>query len=108
MPTYEYKCKECGHQFEAFQSMSAEPLTDCEKCAGTVERVISGGAGLIFKGSGFYITDYRDSSYTKAAEKESGKTEKKSESKSESKPSGDSTPSKPSSSGDAKASTKAA
>ncbi len=108
MPTYDYKCKECGHQFEAFQSMSAEPLTECEKCDGTVERVISGGAGLIFKGSGFYITDYRDSSYSKAAEKDSGKTDKKPDTKSDSKPSGDSKAPKAKPSGDTKASTRAA
>ena len=108
MPTYEYKCNKCGHEFEAFQSMSAAPLTDCEKCAteGSVERVISGGAGLIFKGSGFYITDYRNSSYKSAADKDSGsKSETKPDAK---KPSSDSKPPKPSSGGDAKSSTKAA
>ena len=68
MPTYEYRCGECGHEFEAFQSITANALTDCPKCEGTVERLISGGAGLLFKGDGFYITDYRSESY-KAAEK---------------------------------------
>ena len=58
MPTYDYRCKNCGHEFEEFQSISADPLTDCPVCDGTVQRVISGGTGLIFKGSGFYITDY--------------------------------------------------
>jgi len=58
MPTYEYKCLECGHRFDVFQKMSEEPLEVCEKCGGAVRRVMSGGSGLIFKGSGFYITDY--------------------------------------------------
>ncbi|MFA4838773.1 MAG: zinc ribbon domain-containing protein [Candidatus Neomarinimicrobiota bacterium] len=59
MPTYEYVCSECGYEFENFQSMSSEPLTVCPKCGKvSVHRRISGGVGLIFKGSGFYITDY--------------------------------------------------
>jgi putative FmdB family regulatory protein len=60
MPTYEYACPKCGHEFELFQSMRDEPLTKCPKCkkAG-VKRLIGGGAGLIFKGTGFYITDYK-------------------------------------------------
>lgn len=57
MPTYEYECQECGHRFEAFQSMSDEPLTECEKCNGPVKRLIFGGTGVIFKGSGFYVND---------------------------------------------------
>ncbi len=60
MPTYDYKCEECDHLFEAFQSMSAEPLKDCPKCEGAVKRMIHGGTGLIFKGSGFYLTDYKN------------------------------------------------
>ena len=69
MPTYEYQCDECTHKFEAFHSMSADPIKDCPKCGvkGRVRRLISGGAGFIFKGSGFYITDYRSESYKKAA-----------------------------------------
>lgn len=69
MPTYEYECHKCGHQFEAFQSIAAEPLTECPQkgCKGRVRRLISGGGGLLFKGSGFYITDYRSDSYKKAA-----------------------------------------
>lgn len=59
MPTYEYRCLDCGHQFEAFQSIQADPIRACPKCSGRVERLISGGTGLIFKGSGFYITDYK-------------------------------------------------
>jgi putative FmdB family regulatory protein len=69
MPTYEYRCNACGHKFEAFHAMSAEPVKVCPKCRKRkVERLISGGAGFIFKGSGFYITDYRSDSYKKAAE----------------------------------------
>jgi putative FmdB family regulatory protein len=60
MPTYDYRCTACKHQFEAFQAMSADPLTSCPVCGGTVERLIGGGAGLVFKGSGFYITDYKN------------------------------------------------
>jgi putative FmdB family regulatory protein len=70
MPTYEYQCSACGEAFEKFQSMSEAALTDCPLCQaeGQVKRLISGGAGLIFKGSGFYITDYRSEGY-KAAQK---------------------------------------
>jgi putative FmdB family regulatory protein len=57
MPTYEYKCKECEHSFEAFQSMRDDPLSICPECGGPVRRVLSGGAGVIFKGEGFYVTD---------------------------------------------------
>ncbi len=73
MPTYEYECQKCGHQFEAVQSMKDAHLTDCpqEACEGPVKRKISRGAGFIFKGSGFYITDYRSDSYKAAAKKES-------------------------------------
>lgn len=58
MPTYEYKCLSCGTHFDAFQKMSDSPLDVCVNCKGSVRRVVSGGSGLIFKGSGFYITDY--------------------------------------------------
>ena len=69
MPTYEYECRKCGHRFEDFQSISADPLTECpvQGCEGRVQRLISGGGGLLFKGSGFYATDYRSDSYKKAA-----------------------------------------
>ena len=86
MPTYHYVCTKCDHEFELFQSMTAEPLVTCPqaKCArkrwgkGKVKRVLSGGAGLIFKGSGFYITDYRSEGYKQAARKDSeGATAKK-------------------------------
>jgi len=57
MPTYEYECKTCSHNFEAFQSMSEQPLKDCPKCGKEIRRLIFGGTGVIFKGSGFYVTD---------------------------------------------------
>ena len=68
MPTYEYECRKCGHEFEFFQTMTAEPLKKCPKCRGQLRRKIGSGAGLIFKGSGFYITDYRSEGYRKAAQ----------------------------------------
>jgi putative FmdB family regulatory protein len=71
MPTYEYRCAN-GHEFEQFQRMSDPPITKCPQCGAEAERVLSGGGGLIFKGSGFYITDYRSDSYKKAAESDSG------------------------------------
>ena len=87
MPTYEYKCDACGHEFERFQSIMAEPVKRCPECGkAKVRRLISTGAGLIFKGSGFYITDYRDKSYTDQAKSESGGGESKSEGATESKP----------------------
>jgi putative FmdB family regulatory protein len=58
MPTYEYQCQKCKHRFDRFQSMSAEPVKICPECGGTVERLISGGAGVIIKGSGSRATDY--------------------------------------------------
>ena len=70
MPTYEYECNVCSHRFEQFQSIKAEPLQSCPKCQGSVRRLISSGAGFLFKGSGFYQTDYRSSSYQKKAEAE--------------------------------------
>jgi putative FmdB family regulatory protein len=99
MPTYEYVCAKCGHEFETFQSIAAKALSQCPEdlCVqkkwgrGPVKRKMSGGAGLIFKGSGFYITDYRSEGYKQAAKKESesakpaassdGKTSGKSETK---------------------------
>ena len=85
MPTYDYRCDACGHEFEKFQSITAAALKKCPKCGKSkLRRLIGTGAGLIFKGSGFYITDYRDKSYTDKAKSESGGTEKKTESKPES------------------------
>lgn len=69
MPTYDYKCRACGHAFELFQSMTEPVKRKCPKCAkSALERLIGTGAALLFKGSGFYQTDYRSDSYTKAAE----------------------------------------
>ena len=76
MPTYDYICNECGERFENFQTMSSKPLTkrpDCEEKNCDVTRVISGGSGLIFKGSGFYLTDYKDQPKTDKKEKETKK-----------------------------------
>jgi putative FmdB family regulatory protein len=67
MPTYEYRCPE-GHEFEQFQRMSDPPGANCPRCGAAAERLLSAGAGLIFRGSGFYLTDYRSDSYKKAAE----------------------------------------
>lgn len=69
MPTYEYRCKSCAHEFEYFQSMKDAPLRKCPECGkNTLERLIGTGGAVIFKGSGFYQTDYRNESYKKAAE----------------------------------------
>ncbi|MBN2484278.1 MAG: hypothetical protein JXD21_08795 [Candidatus Omnitrophica bacterium] len=59
MPTYDYECLECGNRFEAFQKMTDKPLKSCPSCKGKVKRLIGAGMGLIFKGSGFYSTDYK-------------------------------------------------
>ncbi len=59
MPTYDYKCEQCGDRFEYFQSMTSERLTTCSKCGGPLRRLIGEGAGIIFKGTGFYCTDYK-------------------------------------------------
>lgn len=68
MPTYEYECDACQHTFEEFQSMSAEPLKKCPKCGKKkLRRLFGGGAAILFKGSGFYQTDYRSDSYKQAA-----------------------------------------
>jgi putative FmdB family regulatory protein len=73
MPTYEYECKSCSHGFEAFQAMSEQPLKECPQCGKEVHRLILGGAGVIFKGSGFYVTDKgkTDSSQKSAQKSES-------------------------------------
>lgn len=87
MPTYEYQCEACDHRFEEFQSMSAKPLRKCPECGKLkLKRLIGTGAGIIFKGSGFYQTDYRSDSYNKAAESEKKSAEKPAETKSETKP----------------------
>ena len=72
MPTYEYLCDACGYGFEKFQPITAEPVRGCPKCKKRkVQRVITGGAGFLFKGSGFYQTDYRSKGYAEAAKKDS-------------------------------------
>lgn len=71
MPTYDYQCDACGHAFEKFQSIKARPVRTCPACSQRkVRRLIGTGAGIIFKGSGFYQTDYRSESYRKAADKD--------------------------------------
>ena len=91
MPTYDYICNACQHQFEAFHSIKAEPLQKCPECGRKkLRRMIGPGAAIVFKGSGFYQTDYRSESYKKGAAAEktattAAKSETKSETKSESK-----------------------
>jgi putative FmdB family regulatory protein len=99
MPTYDYRCKACGHAWELFQSMSAKPEKACPSCGKkTAERLIGTGAAVMFKGSGFYQTDYRSESYKKAAAADKPSEAKSSDSKpSESKPAAsDSAPATPS------------
>lgn len=86
MPTYEYLCDACGHGFEQFQSMKDKPVRKCPKCSkNSLRRIIHGGAGVIFKGSGFYQTDYRSKNYHEAAKKE---TDAKSKTSKETPPCG--------------------
>jgi putative FmdB family regulatory protein len=69
MPTYDYRCKSCDHTWELFQPITAKPVQECPECGkATANRIIGPGAGIIFKGSGFYQTDYRSESYKKGAE----------------------------------------
>jgi putative FmdB family regulatory protein len=70
MPTYEYECTDCGYRFEAFQKITDVPLDKCPKCQRKVKRLIGSGSGIIFKGSGFYATDYRKKTQTKDAQPE--------------------------------------
>jgi len=81
MPTYEYECKSCSHGFEVFQSMSEPPIKECPKCGNEVRRLIFGGTGVIFKGSGFYVTDKDKAAKKKtmSADTSAGKTETKQE-----------------------------
>jgi putative FmdB family regulatory protein len=72
MPTYDYRCTKCGHRFEVFHSIKDDTVRRCPKCRSKAVRVPAGGAGLLFKGSGFYITDYRSKSYQERAKQESG------------------------------------
>jgi putative FmdB family regulatory protein len=82
MPTYEYRCDNCEYEFERFQSITARPLRKCPKCGrSALSRLIGTGAGVIFKGSGFYETDYRSESYKQARKKETDSGEGKKEEK---------------------------
>ncbi len=77
MPTYDYKCTQCGNDFEMFQSMSAEHIKKCPECGGNVRRLVGGGSGLIFKGSGFYLTDYvKGKEQKKSSSEKNGKEQK--------------------------------
>lgn len=91
MPTYEYECTRCGHVFERFQKMTDPPRKRCPKCRSAVRKLIGAGAGLLFKGSGFYQTDYRSDSYREGAKKDSSsesktETETKTDTKTDKKP----------------------
>jgi len=83
MPTYDYRCRKCGHVFEMFHSIKDDTIKRCPKCKGRADRLISAGAGILFKGSGFYATDYRSSQYKEKAKQErsgeSGSREKSGE-----------------------------
>ena len=70
MPTYEYQCQKCKRRHEVSQVITAKPLTKCPNCRGRLKRLISSGSGFLFKGSGFYITDYRSKSYQEAKKKD--------------------------------------
>ena len=87
MPTYNYYCSDCDAHFSYFQKMSESSLSKCEECGGKIERIISGGTGLIFKGSGFYLTDYKDGKKTDrdTVKKEEVSTEKSTKDKKEAK-----------------------
>lgn len=96
MPTYDYKCDKCDHRWELFQPITSDPIKKCPACKSQkAKRVIGPGAGILFKGSGFYQTDYRSDSYKKAAESDKksqdsassgGESKKPSETKTETKP----------------------
>ncbi|MEQ8318368.1 MAG: zinc ribbon domain-containing protein [Phycisphaerales bacterium] len=91
MPTYDYRCNACDHEFELFQSMSDKVKRTCPECGKkALERLIGTGAALLFKGSGFYETDYRSESYTKAQKADKPDADSKSDAKPESKPKSDS------------------
>ncbi len=78
MPTYEYKCRKCSYKFEKFQNMTDPPVKKCPECKGPVMRIISMGAGVIFKGKGFYQTDYKPSAGSAKTSTKSEKDNKKS------------------------------
>jgi putative FmdB family regulatory protein len=89
MPTYQYRCPQCGHEFEEFQSITDLPIAQCPQCKGKPRRIVTGGAGFLLKGSGFYTTDYRSEAYKAAAKKDSSPVV------SDAKPGGDTAKSKP-------------
>ncbi len=95
MPTYEYECTQCGKTFEYFQSIKEKPKTKCEACGGKLKKLISAGAGLVFKGTGFYITDYKKKSVSPTESKPETKHEKKSETISSTTTTETKTPEKP-------------
>jgi putative FmdB family regulatory protein len=82
MPTYEYECRHCKYRFEEFQSINDEPIKTCPKCGKAVRRLFGGGMGIIFKGSGFYTTDYKRSSAVTGGNGSAKKKQSSSESKS--------------------------
>ena len=86
MPTYEYECRKCGHRFELFHSIKDDSPKRCPRCKGRAVRVPTAGAGILFKGSGFYITDYRSRDYQKKANEEKGAATSSSKEAGESKP----------------------
>ena len=91
MPTYEYECQKCQRSHEVFQSITAKPLKKCPRCGGRLKRMMGSGSGFLFRGSGFYITDYRSKGYKEAKKRE------ESSGSSGSSSSGDSSSKKPSS-----------
>lgn len=88
MPTYEYRCSGCGHEFEQFQPITEDPISECPQCKEKPQRLISGGGGLLFKGSGFYTTDYRSKAYKDQASKDKPATDSSSSSDSSNKKTG--------------------
>ena len=87
MPTYDYECTACTHTFELFQSINAKPMKKCPECGGTVRRLIGKGAGIIFKGSGFYETDYKRKRSSGSSESACSSCPAKAEKKCDGKPS---------------------
>jgi putative FmdB family regulatory protein len=103
MPTYDYECEK-GHRFEAFQSMKDEPLQECVQCGAPVRRLIGPGAGFLFRGDGFYITDYRSKSYQEKAKSESSAGKEESSKKAAESPSKEASPAPKSSGSDSSSS----